>query len=71
MYVLAKFQPDMPITLRVMALKSDKNKKIDLYSKHRENKLQALTKVTWLTKGMSHKVVICIIMFAMNKGIYY
>jgi len=44
MYALAKFQPNMPITLGVIALQSGNNKKIDLYSKHWENKLQALTK---------------------------
>jgi len=45
MYVLAKFQPDTPITFRVMALQSSNNKMINLYSKHWENKLQALTKM--------------------------
>jgi len=50
MYALAKFQLDMPITLRVMALQSDKNKQINLYSKLRENKLQALTKVDVIYK---------------------
>jgi len=44
MYTLVKFQPDMPIILGVMALQSGNNKKIDLYSKHWEYKLQALTK---------------------------
>ena len=44
MYALAKFQPDMPINFRVMALQSSNSKMIDLYSKHWENKLQALTK---------------------------
>ena len=34
----------MPITLGVTALQSSNNRKIDLYSKFRENKLQALTK---------------------------
>jgi len=34
MYAPAKFEPDMPITLGVMALQSGDNKKIDLYSKH-------------------------------------
>jgi len=34
MYALAKFQPDMPITLGVKARNSEK---IDLYSKHWEN----------------------------------
>ena len=44
MYPLAKFQLHMPITLGVTALQSSNNRKIDLYSKYRENKLQALTK---------------------------
>ena len=47
MYPLAKFQPHMPITLGVIitALQSSSNRKIDLYSKYRENKLQAPTKM--------------------------
>ena len=45
MYPLAKFQLHMPITLRVTALQSSNNRKIDLYRKYRENKLQALTKM--------------------------
>ena len=44
MYAPAKFQPDMPITFQGMALQSSNSKMIDLYSKHWENKLQALTK---------------------------
>jgi len=44
MYSQAKFQPDMPIIFGVMALQRGNNKKIYLYSKHWENKLQALTK---------------------------
>jgi len=44
MYALAKFQSDNPITLGVRILQNANNKKIDLYSKHWENKLQALTK---------------------------
>ena len=43
--LLAKFQPHMPITFGVTALQSSNNRKIDLYSKYRENKLQALTKM--------------------------
>ena len=43
-YLLAKFQPHMPITSGVTVLQSSNNKKIDLYSKYKENKLQALTK---------------------------
>jgi len=34
MYALAKSKPEMPITLEIMALQSDDNKNIDLYSKH-------------------------------------
>ena len=45
MYILAKFQPDMLIIFRVMALQSSNSKMIDVYSKHWENKLQALTKM--------------------------
>ena len=44
MYPLAKFQPHMPIAFKVTALQSSNNRKIDLYSKYRENKLQAPTK---------------------------
>ena len=35
----------MPITLGVTALQSSNNRKLDLYSKYRENKLQAPTKM--------------------------
>ena len=44
-YPLAKLQTHMPITLGVTALQSSNNRKIDLYSKYRENKLQAPTKM--------------------------
>jgi len=44
MYALAKFQPDMPITFQVVALQSSNSKKINLYSKHWKNKLQAVYK---------------------------
>ena len=44
MYPLAHFQPHMPITLGVTALQSGNNRKIYLYSKYRENKLQTPTK---------------------------
>ena len=40
-YVLAKFQPK---TCEVTALQSSSNRKINLYSKYRENTLQLLTK---------------------------
>ena len=44
MYVLAKFQLRILKAFEVTALQSNSNKKIELYSKHRENKLQALPK---------------------------
>ena len=44
MYVLAKFQLRILKAFEVTALQSSSNRKIDLYSKHWENKLQALTK---------------------------
>ena len=44
LYPLEKFQLHMPNTLGVTTLQSSNNRKIDLYSKYRENKLQALTK---------------------------
>ena len=43
-YPLAKFQPHMPITFIVTAPQSSNNRKNNLYSKYRENKLQAFTK---------------------------
>ena len=43
-YPLAKFQPHIQITLGVTVLQSSNNRKIDLYRKYRENKLQVLTK---------------------------
>ena len=45
MYVLAKFQLYILKAFEVTALQSYSNRKIDLYSKHRENKLQALPKM--------------------------
>ena len=45
MYVLAKFQLRILKAFEVIALKSNSNRKIDLYSNHRENKLQALPKM--------------------------
>ena len=44
MYVLAKFQLHILKAFEVTALKSNSNRKIDLYSKHRENKEQVLPK---------------------------
>jgi len=45
MYVLTKFQPYIPENFEFTALQSSGNRKIDLYTKYRENKLQALTKM--------------------------
>ena len=43
-YSLARSQLRMPITLRVTALWNSSNRKINLYARYWENKLQALTK---------------------------
>jgi len=45
MYVLAKFQLCILKAFEVTALQSSSNRKIDLYSKYWENKLQALPKM--------------------------
>ena len=45
MYVLAKLQLRILKAFEVTALQSNSNRKIDLYSKHRENELQALHKM--------------------------
>ena len=44
MYVLAKFQLRILKAFEVTAQQSNSNRKIDLCSKHRENKLHALPK---------------------------
>ena len=63
MYVLAKFQLPILKTFNVIVLQSSSNRKIDLYSKYTENKLQALTKMdvtyVWsdvLTQNLCHCV---------------
>ena len=43
-YVLVKFQFCILKSFKVTALQSSSDRKIDLYSKYRKNKLQALTK---------------------------
>ena len=45
MYVLAKFQLCTLKAFAVAALQCSSNRKIDLYSKHRKDKLQVLTKM--------------------------
>ena len=42
---LAKFQPCMSATFEITPLQNSNNRKIDLYSKYWENKLQLLTKM--------------------------
>ena len=42
--MLTKFQPRILKAFKVTVLQSSSNRKIDLYSKYRENKLQVLTK---------------------------
>ena len=44
MYLLAKFKLRTLKAIEVTALQSNSNRKINLYSKHRENKLQVLPK---------------------------
>ena len=63
MHCLAKFQPDMSITLGVAAPQSSNNRKTDLYSKYGENVLQELT------NKMTHTVKICTIVFVISRGI--
>ena len=45
MYSLVRFQLRMPITLGTTALRSSSNRKINLYARYWENKLQVLTKM--------------------------
>ena len=45
MHVLVKLQRRILKAFEIIALQSNGNRKIDLYSKHRENKLQALPKM--------------------------
>ena len=44
LYVLAKFQLNILKTFEATVLQISRSRKIDLYSKYRENELQALTK---------------------------
>ena len=59
MYVVAKFQLRIPIAFEVIALQSSNNRKINLYCKHRDNKLQPLTKtdVTYKWSGVQTRNV--------------
>ena len=66
-HALAKFQFHMSITLGVTALQSSYNRKIDMYSKYRENKLQAITEM--VINRMTHRVEISTIMLVMSRGV--
>ena len=56
MYVLAKFQLHILKAFEATTLQSSRNRKINLYSKHRENKLQALPK-TDVTYGVQSQII--------------
>ena len=59
MYALAKFQPDAPLSFRVMTQQSSNSKMIDLY------------RGTGAYEKMSHRVATCNIVYAMNRDIHY
>ena len=61
---LEKFQPHIPVTLGITALQGSNNRKINLYSKYRENKSQVLAKTIVTYK---HRVQICTILFIMRR----
>ena len=66
-YPPAKFQLHLLITLGVTALQSSNNRKIDLYSKYRENKLQALTKTAVTYQRVEVRANVFTIVFATNQ----
>ena len=68
MYALEKFQLNMPNAFGVTLQQSSYTRKINLYSKHWENKSQALTK-TVVT--LEYNTEICIIVFAMDCWVSY
>jgi len=72
-YLLAKVQLHALITYRVSALHSSNNRKINLYSKYRENKLQRLSQkmvVTYKQK-LRYRATIFAIALIMNRGMDY
>jgi len=66
MYELAKFQLRILKGFEVTALQSNSNRKIDLYSKHRDNKLQAVPKMDVTYKWSEVETRILCNIFAMN-----
>jgi len=71
MYVLVKFQLHILKTCEVTALQSSSNRKINLYSKYRENRLQALTKMDVTYKWRDVQTQNFTIMLTMNLGMDY
>jgi len=69
MYALAKFQHRVPKSFGVIALQSSNNRKIDLYNKYRENKLQVLQNPFVTYNAMMYREAICTIVFTMNRKI--
>ena len=69
MYVLAKFQ--LRILSEVTALQSNSNRKINLYSKHRENKLQALPKmdVTYMWSEVGTRILCHYVCHELRNGL--
>ena len=70
MYVLAKFQFYILKAFEVTVLQSNSNRKIDLYNKHRENKLQALPKtdVTYKWSEVGTRILHHHICHELNNG---
>ena len=56
------------IALGTTALQGSNNRKINLYRKYRENKLQVLAKTIVI---YAYRVAICTIVFTMNRGVNY
>ena len=71
MYVLVKFQLYILKTSEVTALQSSSNRKINLYSKYRENKLQAFTKMDVTYKWSDVQTQNFTIMLTMNLRMDY
>ena len=71
MYVLVKFQLPILKTSEVTAVQSSSNRKINLYSKYRENKLQVLTKTDVTYKWSDVQTQNFTIVLTMNLGMDY
>ena len=71
MYVLAKFQLHILKAIEVTALKNSSNRKIDLYNKHWENKLQVLPKtdVTYKWSEVQTRILHHHVCYKLNNGL--